>query len=420
MSDASWSVHAAEPLPANSQKRQSDMTYCIFDSLDTVRLDEWNRVWSNSGGNAFMHPRSLRALEATMPGVSRFRYILFYDKAAEPVACAVLTTFQLDLAIIAGARTQRMTNLLRRILPSLLRVTVLFCGLPLSAGQKSLLIAPNANANDVIMLLDSIASQVAADEKARAIIYKEFDDKDANQLDILIGKGYRKSNSLPMHHFPHRFGDFAEYQASLRSYYRKRVRRSQRKLTNAGLWTARYRDPESIQRVYTPEVHRLYEAVFEQAENKLECLPLEFFIELARQFPGDISLTTVYQQERIVAFSWALCTGRTYHFLYCGLDYTVNRTFDLYFNVMFADLDHGLREDVDDIKLGQTADMFKARLGCDQQPLYFYIKGTGVLWDLFLSTGFKLLFPHRPLPPTHHVFSAWLSVGQGCIINVPF
>jgi predicted N-acyltransferase len=403
MSDASRSVHAAERLPANSQKRRSDMTYCIFDSLDTVCLDEWNRVLSNSGSNVFMHPRLLRALETTMSCVSRFRYILFYNKAVEPIACAVLTTFHMDLAIIAGAGTQRMTKLLRRILPSLLRVTVLFCGLPLSVGQKSLLIAPNANANDVILLLDSIADQVATEEKARAIIYKEFEDKDL-ELDILIRRGYRKGNSLDMYYLPHRFGDFAAYLESLRSDYRRRVRLSQQKFTNAGMWTVRYRDPVSIQLVYTPEVHRLYEAVFDQAENKLERLPREFFLELARQFPGDISLTTVYQEERIVAFNWDLCTGRTYHFLYCGMDYAVTRQSDLYFNLLYAILENGLREDVAEIKLGQTADDSKARLGCDWQPLYFYIKGAGVLWDLFISIGFRLLFPNRPLPPTYNVF----------------
>ncbi len=125
MSDSSWSVHAAEPLPANSQKRQSDVTYRICDSLDTC-LEEWNRVWSTSGGDVFMHPRVLRALEATLAGVSRFRYILFSDKAAEPVACAVLTTFQLDLAIIAGERTMRMINLLRRIFPSRVSASGIF------------------------------------------------------------------------------------------------------------------------------------------------------------------------------------------------------------------------------------------------------------------------------------------------------
>jgi predicted N-acyltransferase len=300
----------------------------------------------------------------------------------------------------------RMINLLRRIFPSLLRVTVLFCGLPLSVGQKSLLIAPNANANDVIMLLDNIVGQVAVNEKARVIVYKEFGDEDLAQLDILVQRGYRKGKSLVMHHFPPRFQDFAEYTASLRSFYRNRVLRSRRKFTHAGLRMERYRDPESIRRVYTPEVHRLYEAVFEQAENKLECLPLEFFRELAQQFPSDISLTTLYHQGRIVAFGWALCSGRIYHFLYCGLDYAVNRKFDLYFNLMYADLDHGLKEDVTDIKLGQTADTLKAQLGCEQQPLYFYIKGAGRLWDLCINVGFSLLFPNRPLPPSYNVFRA--------------
>jgi hypothetical protein len=403
MSDSSWSVHTAEPLPANSQKRQSVVTYRICDSLDTC-LEEWNRVWSTSGGDVFMHPRWLRALEAAMAGISRFRYILFYDNATEPVACAVLTTFHMDLAVIAGERAMRMINLLRRIFPSLLRVTVLFCGLPLSVGEKSLLIAPHANANDVILSLDNIVGQVAVTEKAQVVAYKEFGDEDLAQLDILVGRGYRRGESLVMHHFPPRFRDFAEYTDSLRAFYRKSVLRSRRKFTHAGLRMVRYRDPESIQRVYTPEVHRLYEAVFEKAKNKLEHLPLEFFGELARQFPGEISLTALYHQDRIVAFSWALCSCRIYHFLYCGLDYTVNREFDLYFNVMYADLDHGFKEDVADIRLGQTADTFKAQLGCEQQPLYFYIKGVGRRWDLCIKVGFSLLFPNRPLPPSYNVF----------------
>jgi predicted N-acyltransferase len=402
MRDSFGSVHVAESLATNSNK--PDMPYRIVNSLKAVRLDEWNQVFSTSGGDICMDPRLLRALEATMANVSQFRYIIIYDKAGEPVACAVLTTFQLDLAIIAGAGTQRMTKLLRCIFPSLLRVTVLFCGLPLSVGQKSLLIAPDANANDVILLLDNIVGEVAGNEKAQVIVYKEFEDKDSAQLDILIRRGYHKGNSLDMHYFSPRFRDFAAYLTSLRSDYRRKVLRSQQKFTQAGLRMVRYRDPESIKRVYTPEVHQLYEAVFAKAKNKLECLPLEFFRELARQFPDDISLTTVYQEERIVAFNWELCTGQTYHFLYCGLDYAVNRQYDLYFNMLYADLDHGFREDVTDIKLGQTADTSKAQLGCEQQPLYFYIKGAGRLWGLCINVGFSLLFPNRPLPPSYNVF----------------
>jgi GNAT acetyltransferase-like protein len=386
-----------------------DLTYRMFDSLnavyqDTKCLDAWNQVFSTSGGNICMDLRLLKALEATMADVSQFYYIIMYGKPGKPIACAVLTTFRMDLAVIAGARIQRLTNLLRRILPSLLRVTVLFCGLPFSVGEKSLLIAPSANARAVLVLLDIIACEVAARENAQVIVYKEFGDEDVAQLDILVGRGYRRGKSLVMHHFPPRFQDFTGYTASLRAFYRKCVLRSGRKFTEAGLQMVRYRDPESIKRVYTPEVHRLYEAVFEKAKNKLEHLPLEFFRELAQQFPGAISLTALYYQERIVAFGWALSTGQTYHLLYCGLDYAVNEQFDLYFNVMYAELDHGLREGVTDIKLGQTADTFKVQLGCKQQPLYFYIKGARLLWNLCIKVGFKFLFPNRPLPPTYKVF----------------
>jgi predicted N-acyltransferase len=404
MNDSSRSVHAAEPQPANSHKRQRDLTHRIFSSLDTVCLDAWNQVRSTSRGDIGMDPRLLRALEATMSDVSQFWYIIMYDKAAEPVACAVLTTFPLDLAVIAGAGTQRLTNLLRRIFPSLLRVTVLFCGLPLSVGQKSLLIAPAANPHDVILLLDSIAQEIAARENARLIIFKEFRKEDTDHLDTLMESGYRMGDSLDMHYFPYNFPSFAEYKASLRHPYRKIINRSRRKFEERGLHLVRYRDPQCIKAVYTRDVHQLYEAVFEKAEHKLERLPRKFFIKLAQQFPGDISLTALYYQEQIVAFGWALSTGQTYHLLYCGLDYAVNEQFDLYFNVMYAELDHGLREGVTDIKLGQTADTFKVQLGCKQQPLYFYIKGAGFLWDVCIKAVFSVLFPRRPLPPTYKVF----------------
>jgi hypothetical protein len=405
MNDVSRSVHAAEPLPANLQQR--DLTYCLFDSLDTLPESAWNQVWSTSGGDVGMDLRLLSALETTMTDVSQFRYLIVYDQAAEPVACAVLTTFQLDLAVIAGERTVRLTQRLRRLFPSLLHIKVLFCGLPLSIGQKSLHIAPQANAHDVLLLLDIIAQKIAAEENARLIVFKEFGKEDTDQLDTLVEYGYRKGDSLDMHYFSntqHKFRSFTEYLASLRHQYRKIVNRSRCKLDAGGLHLARYRGPERIQAVYTSEVHQLYEAVFEKAAHKLERLPREFFIKLAHQFPGAISLTTVSHKERIVAFGWALSTAETYHLLYCGLDYAVNRKFDLYFNVMYAELEHGFQEGVADIKLGQTADDFKAQLGCKPQPLYFYIKGARLLWNVCIKAGFKFLFPNRPLLPTYHIF----------------
>jgi membrane-associated phospholipid phosphatase len=162
---------------------------------------------------------------------------------------------------------------------------------------------------------------------------------------------------------------------------------------------------QAIEREYTPAVHALYDAVVRKSEIKLELLPHEFFIEFARAFPGDCSLTVIRKDARIVAFNWGLLDGRTYHFIFCGIDYTLAEG-DLYFNLMFNQFDLALRSGVPYVELGQTADSFKARLGSTPHPLVAYVKGTSAVARCVLAAGFKLIFPKPPPSPSFDVFKS--------------
>src|SRR6185369_2185034 len=96
------------------------------------------------------------------------------------------------------------------------------------------------------------------------------------------------------------------YCAALKSHYRNDVRRSERKFRAAGLGVAQLSDAEAIRRLYTPEVHRLYEAVVARSSVKLEVLPIEFFHQLTRQLPGLVTVTVITRDDRVVAFNWGL------------------------------------------------------------------------------------------------------------------
>jgi hypothetical protein len=56
--------------------------------------------------------------------------------------------------------------------------------------------------------------------------------------------------------------------------------------------------------------------------------------------------------------------------------------------------------------VGQTADTFKARLGCRPTPRYFFVKSCGPVGGAALRHGFGLLFPERPAIPSYSVFRA--------------
>jgi predicted N-acyltransferase len=151
--------------------------------------------------------------------------------------------------------------------------------------------------------------------------------------------------------------------------------------------------------LFTEDVYRLYLAVLDRAEVKLECLPAEFFRELTRQFPEESAFTLGYQGERIVAFVCGLFHGDEYANLFCGLDYGLNEGADLYFNLMFHDVDFALRSGVRSLHVGQTADEFKSRMGCYTRPRFFYVKVRDPLGASLLRAARRWLFPPvRPAP----------------------
>ncbi len=90
--------------------------------------------------------------------------------------------------------------------------------------------------------------------------------------------------------------------------------------------------------------------------------------------------------------------------LYAGLDYEFNDEFDLYFNLSYATLDRALKKRPSKIYLGQTADTFKARLGCYPEPLYVFAKGCGPIMSRIVRYGANLLVAKMPTAPAFDVF----------------
>jgi predicted N-acyltransferase len=200
--------------------------------------------------------------------------------------------------------------------------------------------------------------------------------------------------------------DFAGYLGALRAHRRHDILRSVRKAQRAGVRLDRLRDPDDIDRVYTDEVHRLYTAVVHNSEHQLELLPPRFFRDLARAFPGRVELVTATLDGRIVAFNWSIVDGDAVHLLFCGIDYAANPTADLYFNIMYAELDRAMRPGVKLVHMGQTADTFKGRLGCRQDGRFVYVKGRSAVTSRILAAAAGVLFPAPGRPPRYNLFRA--------------
>jgi hypothetical protein len=131
--------------------------------------------------------------------------------------------------------------------------------------------------------------------------------------------------------------------------------------------------------------------VLDHARIKFERIPAAFFREIAKRFGDQAIFAFVYHEDAIVAFQFSLRTACVFHMMFIGIDYEVSRESHLYFSTIYKHLDYALRQGVEEIYIGQTADDFKMRLGCFQVPRYIYIRGLGpflILLKLFSSMFF--------------------------------
>ena len=375
----------------------------LFESVAAIPPDVWNAARSATP-SCFTDPAFLHAVEGGLPERTRVFHVVVRDEQGNPAACASLCLMAVDLLLLAGLRVQRLAGLLRRLLPQLGTLRVLFCGLPVSSGQSQIGFAPGADRKRAIEKLDNLLQTLARQERAKVIVYKEFPDSDCRDLDGLVDRGYMRTESRPTYEMTRPFADFDAYCSSLKSHYRNDVRRSQKKFDRAGCSVVHLTNPDDILNEYTPEVHRLYEAVVVKSDVKLEMLPIQFFRELVKHHAGRVSLTAIYRDDQIVAFNWGLDAEPAYVFLFCGVDYAKNAEADLYFNLMYHQLDHAFRRGAKLVKFGQTADAFKTRIGGAGQPLNLYVQPRGwfLAWVIYLTQRF--LFRPSPVLEAHDVF----------------
>ena len=361
--------------------------------------DEWL-------GGGLMDLRFLRTVECAFADEGKFWNASIRDDENRLVASAFFSLYRVDPALFLEGAWKRHLERLRPLLPGGLKLPIVFCGTPVSTGESHLRLAADAHRPTVLRLVEDTMSRIARRHGSYFLVMKEFDDSDPALFVALEAEHYLRVESWPMNHLPVRFRSFEELCASTRARYRSQIQRSLKKFARSGLTMEHVRDGAAVARLYTDEVHKLYLAVLERAEVKLEQLPARFFRELGQRFSNEIVLTTARQGERVCGFVCSLHLGHQYFNLFCGVDYQLNEMADLYFNLLYRDADAALRSGVKEINVGQASYDFKSRMGCYTRPRTFFIKARGRLLSRLSQKIAPMLFPPPPVPPARNLFHA--------------
>jgi hypothetical protein len=321
--------------------------------------DDLPPAWDRHCSSLMQQQRMLQHYERYNPCEQRY-YGLWRDGSLR--AGAVVYTLEQDLLTLREGRSCPV------------RVNVV--GLPASVSPAGVVGAPG----DVSALLAAIFRR----ERGLTVALNQ-------PVGMDVGRAVAV-RMLPDMRLPCRFQSFADYERSLRSPWRRRLRHIR----------SRFDRVETVHqdcRAFSDRHHALYLAVMARARHRLEVLEAEFF----RRLPAPIELVSCYAGRQLLCWRLILAERGRLTFLLGGHDHHYNEAFATYFNNLFGLLEDGLRHGAREIELGQTAEDAKARLGARPVETRMLLgHHRGVVRGLLRLFGETLAY--RDPCPGYHVF----------------
>lgn len=384
-------------------------TCTIYESVLDVPPEVWGRLVIET--DFAMDRRLIEVQRRTLLEQSRMWIVLVRDAASEPVAIACLARFDLELMELPSWLKWGV-DAVRQVRQGFLMNRVLFVGLPLPCASNHLRFAARANRQSALETLDRRIQELAREEHASYVVYKEFEETDASRMALLEARGYFRGTLPVLHRMAGRFRSFTEYLGALRARYRNQITRSQKRFSAAGLQVVHVTDRQEIRRRFTAEVHQLYMSVHAKSKTKLELLPLKFFLELPDALPGQVVVTFVEDAaRRVVGFTLAIQANGIHYNVYSGFDYEMNERAHIYFNLFYHDLNYAFSSGATKVHLGETSDSFKSRLGAETVPMYCYVKARNPVMQAVVKQFAQQLFP-KPRVGRQDVFKRERNAGE--------
>lgn len=366
--------------------RAAGWTVQVVRHIREIDASDWDSVLRQDDLQA-TH-RFVSACEDSRIEEAEYRHILIRREGGV-AAIATLSAFRVPLDVLATGFARRAIGAVRRIWPSILRVPVVFCGLPVSFGASCLRIAGGVNAEAVLPLICDVAEQFAGETQARVVCFKEFSPLESEALAGLTSHGFFRAPSLPSCRLELRWRDLEAYVGSMRANYRRQVRATIAARAHAGLTVRMIEDVGAE----AERLHELYQEVIAKAETKLEMLPPTFLRRLHQHLPRETKAVVVEQNGTPVGMAVVLDAPTITTWLLVGMVYDRLRETSAYHVVVLEVIAHALARGATALEMGQTSYSLKGRLGAQATARELYVRYRSPIGHWLLRAARGALFP---------------------------
>lgn len=364
-----------------------------YESIDEVAPDLWDSLVPD--GDLLATHRFVDTCDGAGIDSARLRHVLVYE-SGRLAGVASLCRLEVPLDILSTGLTRLVISWLRRLHPNVLRVPIVFCGLPVSFGSSCLRFAPDADRVATMERVLAAMEAFAAETDSDVLCLKEFDTRTQAELaGPLQAAGFVSAPSLPGCRIALPWQTMHQYRESLRAGYRRQLNLDRRAAVAANL-------RQSFSDGIAPsvdEAYRLYAQVIRRAQFKLEELPPGFFQALSTKCGGDLRSVIVERDGDTLANAILFGRAPTCYFLLDGLDYARLGHGHVYQNLVAGVLEAAIAGGASALELGQTSYPMKTRIGGIATPRFLWLKHRRPLPHRLLALAAHRLFSPTRVPP---------------------
>ncbi|MEP0263301.1 hypothetical protein [Dokdonia sp.] len=252
------------------------------------------------------------------------------------------------------------------------KVNTIVCGNVFLSGNYGVCIKPGIPQEPIYKKIAQEVKILRTEEKASVFFFKDFIDKD-----LPIVSEIEKHQFQPFAVEPNMrlkiqddWVDFDAYRASLKSKYRVKVNKADKK--SAPL-TVKAFEAEDIQK-HLEELQQLYCNITDRALFKTIDLELKTYRLLKIRFRESVLINTYWFQDRLVGFATAFKVNNILDAHFIGIDYEYNKELSIYPRILNDYVRLGIELKVEEVNFGRTSSEIKSTFGAVPENLTCYVR----------------------------------------------
>ncbi|MBL7826175.1 MAG: GNAT family N-acetyltransferase [Saprospiraceae bacterium] len=389
------------PHSVTQTSNSSPVTYKFFRSMQEAAAD-WDLAAPSD--DLFLQSAYLSIVESYPPVGMRFGYLVFY-RGNDPagVALCQIKYFKGDENIAdLGNEPQKdpcffngLALWFKKWIAGKAAADILICGNMLLTGEHGYYFSPEkVDALTAITLLENALDEVVElmsreGVKMPVILVKDVAPERRSQGEFLVKNGFTEFDIQPNMVLELPFNNFDAYLGAMSTKYRTRAKRAFKKLDGI---EKRELSAHDI-RQELPTIYRLYREIAKNAGFNMVDLNETYLLGLKERLGDNFSMYGYFHNGLLVAF---YSTIRNHHELeahFLGYEKSLNHDYQLYLNILYDIVNHGLAGKCERIVFARTALEIKSSVGATAHDLWCYLRHQNPIANRFAGTLLDYLKP---------------------------